>query len=81
MVAECPSPVATWAPAIGEPVEASVTVPATVPWGPVDRAETPFGVPSPVGPSQPGPAWHSTLPHPPLAPAVTSKRSPGSAYG
>ena len=80
-MAEWPSPVETWAPAIGEPLEASVTVPATVPWGPVESAETPFGVPRPVGPSQPGPASQSTLPQPPFAPAVTSKRSPVSAYG
>ncbi len=32
----------------------------------------PFGVPTPVGPSQPAPARHRMLPHEPLVPLVTS---------
>ena len=82
MVAENPSGVETVAPAIGEPVPLSVTCPTMSPCGPVVSALTPFGVPSPVGPSQPGPAWHSTFPQPPFVPSVTSNRLPGAAaYG
>ncbi len=36
---------------------------------------TPFGVPRPVGPSQPTRAWHSWVgEHEPLEPVVTSKK-------
>jgi len=35
----------------------------------------PFGVPTPVGPSQPGPAVHWMLPHEPLLPLVTSLKA------
>jgi hypothetical protein len=39
----------------------------------------PLGVPMPVGPSQPAPDLHSTLPHEPLLPEVTSKKEPALA--
>src|SRR3954471_12633242 len=81
VVAEMPVSVVTVAPETGSWVAESVTSPAMSPCGPVVSASTPFGVPRPVGPSQPGPAWHSTLPHPPLVPSVTSKRAPGLSYG
>jgi len=42
----------------------------------------PFGVPRPVGPSQPVPAVHSTAGRQvPLLPDVTSKRLAGFEYG
>lgn len=47
---------------------------------PAAKAATPFGVPRPVGPSQPVPALHCWLAEQlPLLPAVTSFRSPRSA--
>jgi ABC-type uncharacterized transport system involved in gliding motility auxiliary subunit len=39
----------------------------------------PLGVPMPVGPSQPAPDVHSTLPHEPLVPELTSKKAPALA--
>jgi hypothetical protein len=39
----------------------------------------PFGVPIPVGPSQPAPALHSWLPQEPFDPLVTSKYAAGWA--
>ena len=46
------------------------------------NAPVPFGVPSPVGPSQPGAAVHSSDgQHVPLLPLVTSFRLPVFAYG
>lgn len=46
------------------------------------NAPAPFGVPRPVGPSQPARAVHHWLGEQlPLLPDVTSKRSPGSPYG
>jgi hypothetical protein len=42
--------------AIGAAVTLSVTVPVTVPCGPVVNAATPLGVPRPVGLSYPAPA-------------------------
>src|SRR5204862_5651357 len=45
------------------------------------NAPTPFGVPRPVGPSQPVPAVHIGAPHAPLVPDVTSNRLPAAPYG
>jgi len=48
-----------------------VVSPAGTRWG--QKAVTPFGVPRPVGPSQPLPAWHHRLgEQEPLEPLVTS---------
>jgi hypothetical protein len=40
------------------------------------KAPTPFGVPIPVGPSQPARAWHTGIPQAPLLPLVTSNSWP-----
>ena len=45
------------------------------------NAAVPFGVPRPVGPSQPAPAAHPGGPHAPLLPLVTSNSAAGLAYG
>ena len=45
------------------------------------KAAVPFGVPRPVGPSQPDPATQITVPQKPFEPEVTSKRLPTVAYG
>ena len=45
------------------------------------NAAVPFGVPRPVGPSQPVPAVQIGAPQVPLVPLVTSNRLPGCAYG
>src|SRR5512142_587153 len=48
---------------------------------PALNAAVPFGVPSPVGPSHPVPAWQIGVPQLPLLPLVMSNRPPGLAYG
>src|SRR5262245_43927826 len=48
---------------------------------PLLKAAVPFGVPSPVGPSQPVPAVQIGAPHVPFDPLVTSNRLPACAYG
>jgi hypothetical protein len=46
------------------------------------NAPVPFGVPRPVGPSQPVPAWHHyDVGQVPLDPVVTSYRATACAYG
>ena len=45
------------------------------------RPLTPIGVPMPLGPSQPVAARHSTVPHEPLVPLVTSLKAAACAYG
>src|SRR5206468_3810398 len=45
------------------------------------RPVVPFGVPRPVGPSQPVPASQMTVPQLPLLPDVTSKKLLACAYG
>ena len=58
------------------------TVTLPVPPPPDAKAALPFGVPRPVGPSQPGPAVHHTDGlHEPLLPVVTSNRFPVWAHG
>ena len=76
-------PALTFAPMIGLPVAASVTVPATSPCGPAGaKARTPLGVPNPVGPSYPVPAVHRYVPpQDPLEPLVTSFSAPVVPYG
>jgi hypothetical protein len=64
-------PTVTWAPASGAPP--AVTVPLTNPCGPLVNAAVPSGVPSPVGPSYPGPAVQRYAGvHVPFEPDVTS---------
>ena len=49
---------------------------------PALNAAVPFGVPSPVGPSQPAPAWQSTAGvQAPLLPLTTSNRLPVCDHG
>ena len=58
----------------------NVSCPLRTGW--CQKAPAPFGVPSPVGPSQPARALHHcVVGHVPLLPDVTSNRFPGWAYG
>ena len=56
------------------PLQLGVQVPPPPP------SALPFGEPMPVGPSQPAPALHSTLPHVPFLPVVTSKNFDAFEY-
>src|SRR5207248_10350543 len=74
-VASTANPGITVAPLAGDVIATSSGVPPPPP--PVSAA--PFGVPRPVGPSQPAAALQSSEPHAPLEPVVTSKNAPGLA--
>src|SRR6185312_2368783 len=58
-----------WLPPSAEPVP--VPVPAPVPPA-IAASSAPFGVPMPVGPSQPWPALHIVVPQLPFVPDATS---------